>query len=86
MFLQRHVNVYVISFKNFRKMNQFMLSFIELEVVFFRSFNDFFHVFFNIPQFCSVNSLYVNMLMLFINSMTLKRNLTFLHDFNKFAL
>ena len=46
----------------------------------------FFHVFFNISQFRFVDSLYVNMLMSFTNSVTLKRNLTFSHDFNKFAL
>ena len=46
----------------------------------------FFYTFFNISQFCSVDLLYVNMLMSFTNSMTLKRNLIFLHDFSKFAL
>ena len=45
-----------------------------------------FHVFFNISQFCSVNSLYVNMLMSFTKFVTLKRSLTFSHVFNKFAL
>ena len=46
----------------------------------------FFHVFFNISQFRSVDSLYVNILMSFTNSMTLRRNLTFSYDFSKFAL
>ena len=45
-----------------------------------------FHVFFNISQFRFVNSLYVNMLMSFTKSVTLKRNLTFSHVFSKFAL
>ena len=46
----------------------------------------FFYIFFNISQFRFVDSLYVNMLMSFTNSMTLKRNLTFSHDFSRFAL
>ena len=45
-----------------------------------------FHAFFNISQFRFVNSLYVNMLMSFTKSVTLKRNLIFSHVFNKFAL
>ena len=45
-----------------------------------------FHVFFNISQFRFVNSLYVNILMSFTKLMTLRRNLTFSHVFNKFAL
>ena len=44
------------------------------------------HVFFNISQFRFVDSLYVNMLTSFTNSITLKRNLIFSHNFNKFAL
>ena len=31
MFSQRHINVHVVSFKNFRKVNQFVLSFIEFK-------------------------------------------------------
>ena len=45
-----------------------------------------FHIFFNTSQFRFINSLYVNILMLFTKSVTLKRNLTSSHVFNKFAL
>ena len=45
-----------------------------------------FHAFFNTSQFRFVNSLYINMLMSFTKFVALKRNLTFSHVFNKFAL
>ena len=63
-----------------------MLLFIEFEFMFFRSFKNFVSCFFNMSQFRFVNSLYVNILMSFTKFVTLKRNLTFLHIFNKFAL
>ena len=45
-----------------------------------------FYIFFNMSQFCFINLLYINMLMSFTKSVTLKCNLTFLYVFNKFAL
>ena len=59
---------------------------LNLKLCFFVHSATFFHVFFNILQFRSVDSLYVNMLMSFTNSVTLRRNLTFSHDFSRFAL
>ena len=59
---------------------------LNLKSCLFAHSTTFFHVFSNISQFCSVDSLYVNMLMSFTNSVTLKRNLIFSHDFNRFTL
>ena len=63
-----------------------MLLFTKLKFVFFQSFNDFILCFFNISQFRFVNSLYINILILFTNLIILKRNLLFSYDFSKFAL
>ena len=62
----------------FRSLNLNSCFFVYLKILF--------HAFFNTSQFRFVNSLYVNMLMSFTKSVTLKRNLTFLHVFNKSAL
>ena len=45
-----------------------------------------FMLFFNILQFRFINLLYVNILMSFTNLITLKYNLTFFYEFNRFAL
>ena len=86
MFFQRYINIHIIFLRSFRKVNQLMLSFIEFRIMFFCSFDDFVLYFFNVSQFRFINLLYINMLMSFTNSIILKRNLTFLHDFNRFTL
>ena len=73
-------------FKIFEKWINLCFCSLNLKSCFFVHSTIFFYVFFNILQFCFVDLLYVNMLMSFTNSITLKRNLTFSHDFNRFAL
>ena len=46
MLVQRYVNAYVVSFRNFYKVNQLVLSFIKFKVILFRSFDDFVLCFF----------------------------------------
>ena len=69
-------------------MNQFVISFVEFKIMFFRSLDDFIlcFFFFKILQFRFVNLLYVKILMLSTNSMKLKRNLMLSHAFNRSAL
>ena len=85
---------------SFNVISALMLYFFEIFVKwinsYFRSLNlksycfvhstTLFHIFFKISQFHFVNSLYVKILILLMNSMKLKRNLTLLHVLNKFAL
>ena len=88
MLVKRYVNVHVIISRNLYEVNQLVLSFIEFEVMLFRSFDDFISCFFffKILQFRFVNLSYVKMSMLSTNSMKLKRSLTLLHALNKFTL
>ena len=73
-------------FKVFEKWINSCFRSLNLKLCFFVHSTILFYVFFNISQFRFVNLLYINILMSFMNSMILKRSLTFLHDFNKFAL